>query len=313
MRFPLVIIGGPTASGKSALALELAQEISGIIINADSMQLYADLAILTGRPRVEALLRVGHRLYGEYALPQVCCVERWRRRVLSEIQTCRAQGKTPLIVGGTGFYLRSLRDGLSPLPQIPEEIRRMARRQIDAMGLAAVYARLCQKDPLARRLHPQDRQRITRAWEVFQATGVSLFEWQTRGAGEPLGRVAICWAVLWPEKEELYQACNARFIRMLESGAIEEVERLGSGGDHPLYKAIGVALIQRYLRGQISYDQAVIDGQQAVRHYAKRQRTWWRHQLNPATEDVVDTFTAESRRQVIETIRRRLDTVSKAE
>ena len=314
MKPPLVIITGPTASGKSELALRLASEVSGVIINGDSMQLYADLTILTSRPRREALAQAEHRLYGEYALPEMCCVERWRERALREIQACHSQGRVPLIVGGTGFYLRSLIAGLSPIPEIPRAIRAATRAWERTVGLETFYRQLCDRDPLASRLRPRDRQRILRAWEVFEATGVSLFEWWRLSPSLPLKEIAVCWSALWPEKETLYQACNRRFTAMLEEGAIDEVERLTRWTidrpfiDHPLLKAIGVEPIRRYLEGQISYDRARDDGQRAVRRYAKRQRTWLRRQtMTVSMNDIAYTFTTEPQERIRQTIHRWLE------
>ncbi len=279
----IVLVAGPTASGKSALALDLAEAFDGVVINADSMQLYRELCIITGRPGPEAAARAPHRLYGVLPAAEACSAARWRALALAEISAARAAGRLPILVGGTGLYFRALTKGLAPVPEIPVRLRAAARARHARLGGAAYHAELARRDPeAAARLAPGDSQRLIRAWEVIEATGVPLAEWQRRQeakgglAGQPLA------LVLAPPRPALYAACDARFAAMVERGAAAEVEALDALGldpGLPAMKAVGVRELRRHLAGELGLDEAIALAQRATRNYAKRQLTWFRHQM----------------------------------
>jgi tRNA dimethylallyltransferase len=280
---PVIIIAGPTASGKSALAVELAAGLGGTIINADSQQIYRDLPILTAQATPEAMRRAPHRLYGYLDAAERGSVARWRKLALAEIAVAHAAGSLPILVGGTGLYLRALRHGLAPVPDIPEPIRAEAATLYRELGGAAFRDRLAAIDPTAaERLPPGDRTRLTRAWEVVRATGAPLAEWQNRASGEAAYQFATL--LMMPPRDALYAACDARFAGMVEAGALDEVSALAARGldaDLPAMKAVGVPELLRHLRGGTPLADAVTSAQRSTRRYAKRQLTWFRHQLVP--------------------------------
>ena len=287
MDTPLVIIAGPTASGKSGLALALAEKLDGIIINADSMQVYRDLAILTSRPGVSETARVSHRLYGVLDGDSPCSVARWREMALEEISAAAGRGRLPVCVGGTGLYLRALIRGLAAIPEIPEAVHRAARERYKELGGEAFHEELAARDPeTVARLHMNDRQRLIRAWEVFEATGRGLREWQKRETpqeGLVAAGVRLAMIVLMPPREALYGACDKRFHGMIKSGLLDEVRALDARGLDPalpVMKALGLREMLRHCRGETSLEDAVLEAQQATRRYAKRQMTWLRHQLD---------------------------------
>ena len=277
----VIIVTGPTASGKSALALELAAARGGTIINADSQQIYRDLEILSARPDVAAMARAPHRLYGFLDAAERGSVALWRERALAEIAAAHQAGRLPLLVGGTGLYLRALERGLAAVPAIPASIRAEAAALYDRIGGTAFRERLAEIDPAAAtRLPPGDRQRLLRAWEVVQATGRRLAEWQRRSSGQPAFRFAII--LLIPPREALYAACDRRFAAMIAAGGLDEAKALMTRDlppDVPAMKAVGVPELIRHLRGEIGLDEAITLAQRATRRYAKRQMTWFRHQL----------------------------------
>jgi len=281
MRAPLVIIAGPTASGKSALALALAREFAGTVINADSMQVYRDLYILSARPGPDAEALAPHRLYGTIDAAESCSVGRWRGLALAEIAAARGAGRMPVLVGGTGLYLHALMHGLAPVPAIPAEHRAAARALHQEIGGAAFHARLAMRDPEgASRLAPGDTQRLVRAWEVVAATGRPLGAWQ-RLAPPPDDQRVSC-ILLLPPRAELYAACDARFRVLMERGAVAEVEALlarGLAAELPAMKAVGVREIASFIAGRTSREAAIAAAQQATRRYAKRQYTWLRSRM----------------------------------
>ena len=278
---PVVIIAGPTASGKSRLALDLADEFGGTVINADSQQTYRDLRVLSARPEAAAEARAPHRLYGYLDAAERGSVARWRDLALAEIVAAVAEERLPLVVGGTGLYLRALRHGLAPVPEIPPDIRAEGAALYEALGGGGFRERLAALDPgAAARLPAGDRQRLIRAWEVMQATGVPLHRWQ-RGA-RATARYRFATVLVMPPREALYAACDARFAAMVEAGALDEVRALAERGlspELPAMKAVGVREMLAHLRGQTSLAEAVAAGQRATRRYAKRQMTWFRHQI----------------------------------
>ncbi|MBL8691759.1 MAG: tRNA (adenosine(37)-N6)-dimethylallyltransferase MiaA, partial [Rhodospirillaceae bacterium] len=232
----VVLVAGPTASGKSALALDLAERFGGVVINADAMQVYRELRVLTARPDTATETRVPHRLYGFLAVTEAFSAARWRERAVEEIRAAQAVGKLPIVVGGTGLYLKALMDGLSPVPEIPEAVRARIRARVGEIGAEAFHAEFAAKDPaMAARLRPSDPQRLARAAEVLEATGTSLAEWQGRGsAGEGF---RFLTHLLLPPREALHAACDARFRAMVESGALDEARAMRAFGLDPALPA----------------------------------------------------------------------------
>ena len=279
----VVLIAGPTASGKSALALELAEKADGIIINADSMQVYRDLRILTARPTAEEEAAVAHRLYGCVDAAINFSAGSWLADAASALTNARVQGRMPIFVGGTGLYFKALTRGLSAVPPIPAEVREEVRARLERDGVEALHAELARRDPAAaERLKPRDRTRIARALEVVEATGRSLLDWHREGRPPVLPPGAFSALFLAPDREALYARIDARFDAMLKAGALEEVECLAARRLDPLLpamKAHGVPPLIRYLSGDLRLEEAAQIGRADTRHYAKRQFTWFRHQL----------------------------------
>lgn len=294
---PVVVVAGPTASGKSALAARLAHDFEGVVINADSMQVYRDLPILTAQPSAAEMAAVPHRLYGFLALDDACTADRWALLARAEIDAAHDAGKLPILCGGTGLYLRGLMQGFSPIPEIPPQVRQETRALLAEIGAPALHARLARHDPeIARRLHPNDPQRVARAWEVWRATGRPLSDWQKLPPTPPEGLRFLDFIVL-PERTVLYRRCDARFLAMLAQGALDEVagalalyppERRQAGGA----KALGFAELARCVGHPERLPAATAAAQQATRNYAKRQGTWFRNQMpdgnfiTPDTEDM---------------------------
>jgi tRNA dimethylallyltransferase len=277
-RPPLALIAGPTASGKSALALALAQQIGGAIVNADSAQIYRELPVLSAAPNADQLRLVEHRLYGvrDGALP--CSAADWAEMARREIVDIHASGRTPVLVGGTGLYLRTLLDGIAPVPAIDPEVRRRVREA----PVEENRSKLETLDPEATaRLKPGDTTRTARALEVILSTGRTLAEWQQQRGGGIGGEVELRPLILLPPRDWLYARCDGRFARMIDEGAVAEVEALLArdlNPNLPVMRAIGVTEITAYIRGNMSLDEAIGAGQQATRRYAKRQYTWFAHQ-----------------------------------
>ncbi len=284
---PVIVIGGPTASGKSAFALAVAQAFGGTVINADSMQIYRDLPLLTAQPDAGDQAAAPHRLYGLLPLDDICSAARWAELALAEVAAAQEVGRLPILVGGTGLYLRSLIQGLSPIPDVSPEHRRAAQALLAELGVTGLHAKLKTADPeMGHRLHPHDSQRVMRAWEVLQATGRSLADWQKLPPTPPAGLRFQSW-VLLPPRDRLYAACDRRFAAMVEQGALGEVgTAIGRYGrqilDEPSGKALGFRDLADALAGRQSLEQAIAAAQQATRNYAKRQTTWFRHQMSDA-------------------------------
>ncbi len=286
---PVVVIAGPTASGKSGLSLDAAEALDGVIINADSMQIYHELSILTARPRKADQARVPHRLYGVLSGSEQCSAGRWRALAIAEIDACHAAGQLPMVVGGTGLYLRALEKGLASVPDIPAVARVAAEALYRELGGLAFHAALAARDPvMAARLRPTDRQRLVRAWEVFDATGRSLADWQSDGIDDSPYR--FDHIVCLPPRAALYAACDARVTAMIDAGAVDEVRALVAKNLNPalpVMKALGVLEIRRYLGGEIPLQATKTAIRQKTRNYAKRQMTWLRTQLLPDHPDAV--------------------------
>jgi tRNA dimethylallyltransferase len=278
-----VLIAGPTASGKSALAIALAQKTGGIVINADSMQVYRDLRVITARPTVDEEAAVPHRLYGHVDAAVNFSAGSWVADAAKVLAEARAQNHLPVFVGGSGLYFKALTRGLSAVPPIPPEIRDGVRARLERDGVEALHAELRQRDPAsAERLKPRDRTRIARALEVVEATGRSLTDWHREGLPPLLPPGEFNALFLSPDREQLYSRIDARFDAMLKAGALEEVASLAARNLDPLLpamKAHGVPALIRHLKGEITLDEAAAIGRADTRHYAKRQFTWFRHQL----------------------------------
>jgi tRNA dimethylallyltransferase len=303
---PAIVIAGPTASGKSALALAVAREFGGTVINADSMQVYSVLRILTDRPSDADVASLPHRLYGVLHPSETCSAARWRDMAAAAMAEAWEQGGLPVLVGGTGLYIRALMEGLSPIPEIPDDIRREARALLAQMGNAAFHGELAKRDPVsAARLDPGNSQRLARAWEVAEATGRTLADWQ---AVPPQGAVAARWqaVTLLPRRQTLYAACDGRFRAMLAAGALDEAQAmrdLNLDPSSPAMKALGLAPLIAHLEGRIGLDQAEGQASQATRNYAKRQSTWFRHQL-PSAMVVGEQFSESLSLDIFSIIRR---------
>jgi tRNA dimethylallyltransferase len=275
---PLALIAGPTASGKSALALALAERTGGVIVNGDSAQVYRNLPVLSAAPSAEELARADHRLYGFLDGSVPCSAADWAARAREEIADIHAAGRLPILVGGTGLYLRTLLDGIAPVPEIDPTIRREVREA----SVEENRRKLVERDPeAADRLRPSDTARIARALEVVLSTGKPLSHWQEQREGGIGRSVNLQPIILLPPRDWLYARCDERFARMMHEGAVEEVRALLDrrlDPNLPVMRGIGVREIGAYLAGELTRDEAISAGQQATRRYAKRQYTWFAHQ-----------------------------------
>jgi tRNA dimethylallyltransferase len=278
-----VLIAGPTASGKSALALQLAQTHDAVIINADSMQVYRDLRIITARPTPEEEAQVPHRLYGHVDAAVNFSAGHWVADAAVALAQARAQNRLPIFVGGSGLYFKALTCGLSAVPPIAAKVRDSVRARLELDGVEALHAELARRDQAtAERLRPRDRIRIARALEVIESTGRSLTDWHRDGLPPLLPQGTFSALFLAPDRDQLYARIDARFDAMLAAGAPEEVAALAARRLEPLLpamKAHGVPMLIRHLNGEITLEEAATIARADTRHYAKRQFTWFRHQL----------------------------------
>jgi tRNA dimethylallyltransferase len=278
-----ILIAGPTASGKSALAIAIARRIGGVVVNADSMQVYRDLRILTARPTVEEEQSVRHELFGHVDAAVNYSVGRWLEDVRTLLERLEREGVTPVIAGGTGMYFKAALHGLSDIPPVPPEVRAKVRAQAEWRAPEALHARLAERDPeTAARLRPSDPQRILRALEVLEATGKPLASFHGARSAPLLDEAACPAFFLAPSRDELYTRIDARFDLMLETGALDEVRALGARGLDPALPAMrahGAPYLLRFLRDELSLEEAAARGKLDTRHYAKRQFTFARHQL----------------------------------
>lgn len=278
---PLVLIAGPTASGKSALAIEIAKSSNGVIVNADSAQLYRDIPTLSAAPSAAERAMAEHRLYGFAEGSEAMSAAEWAELARGEIDRIHNDGRLPILVGGTGLYLRTLLDGIAPVPPINSLIR----TEIRESDLADNRARLEQADPeAAARLNPADWTRISRALEVVLSTGRTLKDWQSERTGGIRARIELRPLILLPPRPWLYARCDSRFSAMVANGAVEEVRTLLSRqlpSSLPIMRAIGVRELAKVISGEWTMDEAIAAGQQATRNYAKRQYTWFAHQPPP--------------------------------
>jgi len=298
MKFDAVLIAGPTASGKSAAALELAEQIGGAVINADSMQVYREAPILTAQPSAADKARVPHLLYGHVSAREVYSVGRWRDDAAKALAEARAMDRVPIFVGGTGMYFMALTDGLSHIPATPDDVRDDARALLDDIGVEALHARLAERDPLtASKLRPSDPQRVLRAYEVFESTGRPLVEWQD-APGEPVLKDAKLAAFVLDPSRDMRRALIAeRFEKMLDAGALDEACALeGLDPSLPAAKLLGLRPLQALAKGTLTQAEALDGAITATRQFAKRQMTWFRHRMphyiwyDPKISNIITQF-----------------------
>ena len=281
---PIILIAGPTAGGKSALALTLAEKFGGIVVNADSMQVYRDLRIITARPTADDESRVPHRLYGHVDAAENYSVGRWCNDAAALLATGAkpATGAT-IIVGGTGLYFNALTRGLAAVPPIPADIRKAVRTRLADGGVAALHAELAARDPAAAaRLRPGDRARVSRALEVMLSTGRSILDWHQDNKPPVLDLADVAKVFLMPDRDELKRRIDARFDAMIAAGALAEVAALAArklDPNLPAMKAHGVPWLIRHLAGEVTLEEAVVRAKLETRQYTKRQATWFRNQL----------------------------------
>lgn len=282
---PVLVIGGPTASGKSGLALLMAEQFDGVIVNCDSMQVYNGLPILTAQPIREYFDRAPHKLYSVFEPLEMCSATKWRELAIEEINSAHSKNQLPIVAGGTGFYINALIRGLSPIPDIDSEIREKLNKKHQEMGTKEFFSEFKKLDPVtAKLLDSQNPQRIIRAWEVLEGTGKCLSEWQLVPPIPPPNDFDFKVVTIMPDREKLYEKCNKRFEWMFNSGAIDEVVEFKE--KYPIEKmslknALGYKEVCEYLEGTMSKDDAIDRSQKITRHYAKRQMTWFRHQIKP--------------------------------
>jgi tRNA dimethylallyltransferase len=278
-----VFIAGPTASGKSALALAVAERIGGVVVNTDSMQVYRDLTVITARPEAAEMAQVPHLLYGHVDAAESYSAGRFVADAGIALEQAHAAGRMPVFTGGSGLYFKALTSGLAAIPPVPQEVRESVRKRLEAAGPAALHAELARRDPAAAaQLKPADRVRIARALEVVEATGVSITGWRCEGLPPMLDAARVAKIFLTPDRADLYRRIDARFDAMLAKGALDEVRRLAARRLDPLLpamKAHGVPWLIGYLAGEMSLEVATEEAKKDTRHYAKRQFTWFRHQL----------------------------------
>ncbi len=274
-----ILIAGPTASGKSSIALKLALACNGAIINADSMQVYRQLRILSARPDEDDEALVPHYLYGTVSAAQAYSTGMWVEDVAATLETVWNQGRTPIIVGGTGLYFYALEKGLSPVPDIAVEVREKWREKLAVQGVGALYDELKSLDRgMAERLKPNDSQRIVRALEVIEATGISLSQWHARDHSAPvLAGNDIVRLVVSVDRQEVYRRCERRLDAMIEKGGLDEVRDLLAlklDPRLPAMKALGVPQLSEFLKGEVTLEYAIEKTKTETRRYAKRQTTW---------------------------------------
>ncbi len=280
------IIAGPTASGKSALAIDKALALNGVIINADSMQVYDALPILTAQPSDEDKQKAPHDLYGMLDPNEPFSAGAWNERARELITQLLEEGKTPIVTGGTGLYIKALIEGFSPLPEVPDEVRGRVTALQKELGNPGFYDALKKIDPvMASRFHPHHTARLVRAYEVIEATGKSLAEFQDIPPDEPPGDWMFDVSLVMPDRATLHKRCNDRFVWMMENGAPEEIRTFDALGHiEPkalIHKALGAAPLREWQAGRLSREEAIARAQTETRQYAKRQTTWFRNQIAP--------------------------------
>lgn len=295
---PILILAGPTASGKSALGLSIAEKFNGTVINADSMQLYRDLRVLTARPTPEEEARVPHRLYGVLDGAERGTVARWLELARIAIAETIAEARLPILVGGTGLYFKALVEGLADIPPLPVEAETEAATLLKERGAAGLHAALATIDPeTADALRPSDSQRLARAYAVRLGTGKGLAAWRREGNAPALPNPA-CRLLLRPPRDVLYARIDRRFDAMMAAGALEEARAVAARQDipenAPMRKAHGLPELIDFLEGRMSREAAIAQAQANTRHYAKRQTTWFRHQFSPDLVEESDVYAKEN-------------------
>lgn len=291
----IIIICGPTASGKSKYALEMAKKYNGAIINADSMQLYKGLGILTSSPSQEDKKSISHHLYNYLELGDVFSVAKYQEAALNVIASVKRSDYLPIIVGGTGLYINALINGINQIPDIDKQIRIDSEKLLDKIGKEEFFHKLITIDPLVSdKINISDRQRMIRAYEVMKQTGKSIRYFQAKKVDSPLKGYKISTIMLSPKREFLYQMCNERFLYMIKSGGIEEVKNFLD--DDIKIKPLGFLELSLFLKGAISLEEAVIIAQNKTRQYAKRQVTWFNNQI---TEKSVIEFGSQKEYETI--------------
>lgn len=279
-----IVVAGPTASGKSKLALDLALALNGVIVNADSMQVYQGMPILSAVPTADEKARVEHCLYEVFLPEKNGTVVEWLRLAVAEVERIQGEGKLPIITGGTGLYIDNLINGTTPIPETSLEIRQKALEVLGQVGVQAMHKMVAEFDALsAERLSPNDTTRVRRAWEVFQQTGISLTQWHQKPMLKKLPQTQFATLKILPTKAELDERCDYRFERMIEQGAVEEVRHLAGlrlDRNLPAMKMLGVPELLGYVEGECALKEAIEQGKIHTRQYAKRQRTWFAHKLS---------------------------------
>ena len=280
---PILIVAGPTASGKSSLALAAADKYNGVIINCDAMQVYRELRLITARPSSEDEAKVSHKLYGVIPAAEACSAGIWRELAVAEIKTCWRADRLPIVTGGTGLYIRALMEGLTDIPEIPREIREEVTERRDQIGPEAFRKELAKFDPVsAERLNPTDSQRMIRAYEVYLGTERSLTDWHQDAPTTPPLEANYQSIIFEPPRDELYAKCEARIDWMIDNGVLDEVRvlmELNLEPSLPVMKALGVPELITHLRDKMTLEDAVSAAKQATKRYAKRQMTWFRGQI----------------------------------
>jgi tRNA dimethylallyltransferase len=275
-----VLIAGPTSAGKSSAARALAERINGVVINADSMQVYAGLPVLSGQPSAEDRAGTPHRLYGHVSPAERYSSGRYQQEAQAAFTAARAEGRVPIFAGGTGLYFNALTQGLAPIPAVPPEVRAMVRQRFETLGRDEFYADLVRRDPAAAALRRSDSQRVLRAADVFEATGRGIAAWQAVARRPVLGELKLARFVIAPDREILNERINRRFEDMVGAGALAEVQALsGLDPSLPAARMLGFPELSRHLRGEITLDQAIATAQMMTRRFAKRQLTWFRRYM----------------------------------
>jgi len=297
LMFDAVLIAGPTASGKSAAGLMLAEKIGGAIINADSMQVYTEAPILTAQPDVAAQAKLPHLLYGHVPARETYSVGRWADEARTALAQVQAIGKVPVFVGGTGMYFMALEEGLATIPPIPDDVREAARALLEQIGVGELHARLAARDPAtAAGLRPTDPQRTLRAWEVIEATGRPLVEWQQAPAEPILKDMKLVRILLDPPRETLRANIATRFQSMVEQGLAEARVLEGLDPALPAAKLLGLRPLQALARGKMAREAAISEAVTATRQFAKRQMTWFRGRMphylryDPSISNIITVF-----------------------
>ena len=279
MKNTIYVIAGPTASGKSNFSIDLAKKINGVIINSDSMQVYKNLEILTARPKKSEIKTVNHYLYGYVSGKERYNVEKWCNDATDVIHNTFKSNLSPILVGGSGLYIHTLINGLIDIPQIPENIKNESEKIIQEFGKEFLINQIKNFDPISfKEVNINDTVRLRRIWEVYESTGKKFSEWKLNKNKKFIENYNFKIFLFLPDREKNYQIVNSRFIKMINSGAIEEVKKLlelNLNDSLPVMRAHGVPEIKNYLSNEISLQECISSGQQATRNYVKRQHTWW--------------------------------------